>query len=95
MKKYFIVSLVKNGILGGSLTAGPEAVTYSTGKLTVPPEYRHFSMKYADICQVTKGWLFILPTVTIEMRSGKDYKFAVFFSRKRLVNTLADMGVDC
>ena len=93
MKKYFIVSLVKNGILGGSLTADAEALTYHTGKLTVPPEYRHFSMKYADICQVTKGWLFILPTVTIEMRSGKEYKFAVFFSRKCLVNTLTDRGV--
>ena len=93
MKKHFIVSLVKNGILGGSLTAEAEALTYHTGKLTVPPEYRHFSMKYADICQVTKGWLFILPTVTVKMHSGEEYKFAVFFSRKCLVNTLTDMGV--
>ena len=28
MKKYFIVSLVKNGILGGGIVADSEAITY-------------------------------------------------------------------
>ena len=36
MKNYFIVSLVKNGILGGGMTADEQAITYHTGKLTVP-----------------------------------------------------------
>lgn len=94
MKKHFIVSLIKNGILGGSLTADSQAITYHTGKLTVPPEYRHLVMKYEDISEVTKGWLFILPTVTVKMRNGKEYKFAVFFSRKRFVDTLTDMGMN-
>lgn len=93
MKKYFVVSLVKNGILGGGIVADSEAITYHTGKVTVPQEYRHLVMKYEDIRQVTMGWLFILPTVTVKMRSGKEYTFAVFFSRKRLVDTLKDMGV--
>jgi hypothetical protein len=50
-------------------------------------------MKYEDIRGVTAGWLFILPTVTVQMRNGEEYKFAVFFSRNRLVNLLRDMGV--
>jgi hypothetical protein len=94
MKKYFVVSLVKNGILGGGIVADSEAITYHTGKLTVPKEYRNLEMKYKDICTVTTGWLFILPTVLIKMRNGEEFKFAVFFSRKRFVNTLRDMGVD-
>ena len=94
MKKYFIVSLVKNGILGGSIVADSEAITYHTGKLTIPDQYRHLEMKYKDICRVTTGWLFILPTVLIEMQNGEKFRFAVFFSRKRFVNTLRDMGVD-
>ena len=93
MKKYFIVSLVKNGILGGGIVADSEAITYHTGKLTSPQEYRHLVMKYEDISEVAKGWLFILPTVTVKMRNGNEYKFAVFFGRKRFVNTLEDMGV--
>lgn len=94
MKKYFVVSLIKNGILGGGMVADAEAITYHTGKVTVPNEYRRLVMQYKDICEVTTGWLFILPTVLIRLRNGKAYKFAVFFSRKRLVNTLRDMGVN-
>ena len=94
MKKYFVVSLIKNGILGGGIVADSDAITYHTGKVTVPQEYRHLVMKYEDICEVMMGWLFILPTVTIKMRNGNEFKFAVFFGRKRLVNMLKDMGVN-
>lgn len=94
MKKYFVVSLIKNGILGGGIVADSEAVTYHTGKLTIPEKYRHLVMKYKDIAEVTIGWLFILPTVSIKMQDGEEYKFAIFFSRKRLVNTLKEMGVN-
>ena len=88
MKKYFIVSLVKNGILGGGMVADSEAITYHTGKLTIPQEYRLLVMKYEDICEVTTGWLFILPTVTLKMRNKNEYKFAVFLGRKRLIDTI-------
>lgn len=93
MKKHFVVSFVKNGLLGGGIVADEEAITYRTGKLTVPQEYRHLVMKYEDIQEVTKGWLFILPTVTVKMRNGTEHKFAVFFSRDRFVNTLTGKGV--
>ena len=93
MKRYFLVSLVKNGILGGSIVADSEAITYHTGKLTIPQEYRHLVMKYEDISEVSSEWLFVLPTVTVKMRNGNEYKFAIFFNRKRFVDTLIDMGV--
>ena len=94
MKKHFIVSLVKNGIIGGGIVVDSEAITYHTGKLTIPHEYRHLVMKYEDIIGVTKGWLFIFPTVIVTMRNGNEYKFAMFFNRKSFVNTLIQMGVN-
>ena len=93
MKKYFVVSLVKNGFIGGGISADSEAITYRTGKVTIPQEYRHLVMKYEDICEVSSEWLFVLPTVTLKMRNGNEYKFAIFFNRKRFVDTLIDMGV--
>ena len=94
MKKYFIVSLVRSGLIGGGIVADADAITYHTGKVTVPKEYRHLEMKYEDICEVTMGWLLFLPTVTVKMRNGNEYKFAIFFNRKRFVDTLRDMGVE-
>lgn len=94
MKKYYMVSLVKNGLIGGSIAADAEAITYHTGKMTIPQEYRHLVMKYEDICAVTEERLLILPTVTVKMRNGNAYRFVVFFSRKRFVETLAEMGVN-
>ena len=69
MKRYFIASLIKNGILGGSIVADSEAITYHTGKLTIPQEYRHLVMKYEDISEVSKGWLFILPTFKKQLKN--------------------------
>ena len=94
MKKYFIASLVRSGLIGGSIVADADAITYHTGKVTIPQEYRHLEMKYEDVCEVTMGWLFILPTVTVKMRNGNEYKFAIFFQRKSFVETLKEMGVE-
>ena len=94
MKKYFVVSLVKNGILGGGIVADSEALTYHTGKVTVPQEYRCLVMKYEDICKVTAGRFLLLPTVLVKMENGEEYKFAVFFGRTRLLNLLKEIGVD-
>ena len=93
MKKYFVVSLVKNGLLGGGIVADAEAITYRTGKVTVPQEYRNLIMKYENISEVTTGRLFILPTVTVKMKDGREYQFAMFFNQDAFVNTLKEMGV--
>ena len=49
MGKYFVVSLCKNGLIGGGITAEEDAITYHTGKVTVPKEIRRLVMKYEDI----------------------------------------------
>ena len=93
MKNYFIVSLIKNGILGGGMTADAEAITYHTGKVTVPAEFRRLVMKYSDIRQVETGRTLLMPTVTVKMQNGEEYKFAVFFGQKRLLELLKEQSV--
>ena len=93
MKNYFIVSLIKNGILGGGMTAEAEAIIYHTGKVTVPKEYRRLVMKYSDIRQVETGRMLLMPTVAVKMQNGEEYKFAVFFGQKRLLQILREKGV--
>ena len=78
MKRYFIASLCKGGILGGGITADDEGYTYRTNKMTVSPSLRKFSMKYTDIRDLSKGWLLCFPTVTVNMKDGSHYKFIVF-----------------
>ncbi len=92
MKKLFLVSLCKNGILGGNIVADDEKITYHTGKLTVPEAYRNLEMRYNAITSVKKdGWL-LFPTVTLQFKTGESYKFLVF-ARKRFLRTLNEMGV--
>ena len=52
MKKYFIVSLVKNGILGGGIVADSEAITYRTGKVTIPHQEWYFSGQHSHLYQL-------------------------------------------
>ena len=91
MKPYFIVSLCKNGILGGGIVIDTEAAVYHTGKLTVPKEYRRLAMPYRDIAALTAGWLGVLPTVLIKMNSGEEYRFLVF-RRQKFIRTLRGRG---
>lgn len=85
MKKYFIASLCKNGIIGGTIIADDEAITYKTNKLTVPVEVRKLKMRYCDIKGTEAGWLFVFPTVSVEMKNGAVHKF-VIFRRKRFID---------
>jgi len=90
MNKYFIASLCKNGILGGAIVADDEAITYKTNKLTVPVELRNIKMKYRDIKNTEPGWLFVFPTVSVEMKNGAVHKF-VIFGRKRFMDFINEM----
>ena len=93
MKHHFVVSLVKNGLIGGSLIADTDAVTYHTGKRTIRQEYRNLAMQYSEISAVKKDSLLFLPTVTFILRNGSEYKFVVFFGRTRLMDILTQKGV--
>jgi len=90
MKKYFIASLCRNGIIGGGILADDEAITYKTNKLTVPVELRNIKMKYRDIKNTEPGWLFVFPTVSVEMKNGAVHKF-VIFGRKRFMDFINEM----
>lgn len=91
-KKYFIVSLCKNGILGGGMVVDTQKVTYCTGKVTVPKKFRHLEMPYDSMESASKGMLLFLPTVTLKMKGDEEYKFVVF-SRRKFLNIIKEQGV--
>ncbi len=78
MKKYFIASICREGVLGGGIVADDEAYTYRTNKVSVSASLRNLRMKYTDIREVSKGWLLCFPTVTVHMKDGNNYKYIVF-----------------
>ena len=82
MKQYFIASICREGILGGSIVADDEALTFKTGKVTVSPRLRNLEMKYRDIQGFTKKWVFCFPVFTIAMNDGENYKFIVFHPKR-------------
>ncbi|MBE5802418.1 MAG: hypothetical protein E7319_09060 [Clostridiales bacterium] len=92
MKKYFIASLCRNGILGGGIIVDPAKVTYKTNKLTVPDPFQNLEMNLADITRMQEGWLLCFPTVSLTMKDQQVYRFIVF-ARKKFVSLLKELGV--
>ena len=92
-KQLFIVSFCSRGLLGGEIIADENAVTYRTGKLTIPAEYRNLEMKYTDIAYVYRDKAAFLPAVSIHMKSDKNYKFVFFFVRKKFFELMKSRGV--
>ena len=92
LKHYFIVSLCKNGLLGGGIAANTDAITYHTGKVTVSPKYRNLEMRYEDMLSVSLGRFLLFPTVAFDMKNGETHKFMVF-ARKRFLKLLKQNGV--
>lgn len=89
MKKYFRVSLCRNGALGGGIIVDSEKITYRTGKITVPPKFKRLEMRYEDILVVSKGWILFFPTITLKMKDSEEYKFIVF-ARKKFLRILKE-----
>ena len=77
MRKAFMCSLCRNGILGGALYLEPEAVTYKTGKLTVDPKYRNLVLPMKEIRELTWKWI-VFPVATMHMENGEEYTFLIF-----------------
>lgn len=92
MKKVFTVSLCREGILGGGIFAYPDKLVYRTGKLTVSPRLRNLEMSTEDIISAENGRLLFLPTVTIKMKNGEEFKFIVY-ARNSFLKTLGELGV--
>ncbi len=81
MKKMFIVSLVKNGILGGILYVMSDELIYCTNKITVSKKIQRLHLPYSEIERITKERLH---TILVSLKNNEEYKFFVF-SRKRLL----------
>lgn len=78
MKKIFVASLVRNGIIGGSLIVDDESVTFRTNKLTVPEKFRNLRLGFTGI----KTYVASLTTTEISLKNGDSYRFIVFGNSK-------------
>lgn len=87
MDKTYMVSLCwRGGLLGGALVLEDERMGFHSTKLQVPPEIRNFSLPFCRIRNVEKSRALFLPTVTIEMETGREWKFLVFSRSSFLTN---------
>ena len=77
MKKSFICSLCRNGILGGALYLDKTSVTYKTNKLTVNKAYKNLVLPYEEIEELTWKWV-VFPVAAFNMKNGEKYKFIIF-----------------
>ena len=77
MKKTFICSLCRGGIIGGALHLTDSAVTYRTNKLTVDPLYRNLTLPLDRIESVSWRWI-VLPVATFHISGGAEYSFIIF-----------------
>ena len=85
-KQLFIVSFCYRGLLGGEIIADDQAITYKTGKLTIPSEY-------TDIAYVYRDKATILPAISVHMKNGSNYKFVFFFGRKKFFELMKSNGI--
>ncbi len=92
-KEMFIVSFCYRGLLGGEIIADDLAITYKTGKLTIPSEYRNLEMKYTDIAYVYADKAAFLPAVSVHMKDGSNYKFVFFFGQKKFFELMKSQGI--
>jgi hypothetical protein len=92
-KQLFIVSFCYRGLPGGEIIADHQAVTYKTGKLTIPSEYRNLEMKYTDIAYVYRDKATFLPAISVHMKNGSNYKFVFFFGRKKFFELMKSQGI--
>ena len=78
MRKYFIASIIKHGILGGSIILDDAKMTFKTSKLTVPVELKNLEIHYDSILEITNSFKIMLPTVTVKLKDGCEYSFIIF-----------------
>ena len=81
MKKAFICSLCRGGIIGGALHFTDSAITYKTNKLTVDPFYRNLTLPLERINSLSWRWI-VFPVATFRMSGGEEYSF-IIFEKKR------------
>ena len=78
MKQYFIASICREGIIGGGIIADDDGITFKTGKITVSSKIKNLEMKYRNIREFSRKWVFCFPVFSIVMDDGEIYKFIIF-----------------
>ena len=81
MRKIFICSLCRNGILGGALYLDETSVTYKTNKVTVDNAYRNLILPLDQIADLKWKWI-VFPLATFRMKSGEEYTLIIFNKRR-------------
>ncbi len=81
----YVVSLCRNGVLGGMLYLEDTELLYCTNKLTVPAHIRRLSIPYRTISKVSKA---PFHTVILSTESAETYRFLVF-ARESFLRNLA------
>lgn len=81
MKKVFLCSLCKNGLLGGALYLDEQTITYRTQKLSVGTEYRNMVLPMSGIREITWKWI-VFPIASFCMKNGESYSFIIFNKRR-------------
>ena len=81
MRKKFICSLCRNGILGGALYLDEASVTYKTSKLTVDKAYRNLVLPLNEIADITWRWI-LFPVASFRMKNGVEHRFIIFNKRR-------------
>ena len=81
MRKAFMCSLCRGGILGGGLYLDENSVTYRTQKLTVNEKYKNLVLPFKEILEITWKWI-IVPVATFHMMNGEHYDIIIFNKRR-------------
>ena len=94
-KKTFYVSFCcsKSYYPDGELVVDDQAVTYKTTTVTIPSEYWNLEMKYSDIGYIYTEKTKFFKIVVIHMKDSKNYKFILYFSRKKFFELMKSKGV--
>lgn len=77
MKRVYVASLCKNGLLGGGLYIDDEKITFRTGKITVHPQLRNLELTFKNMTDIRKERIIILPVAAVSMKNGEEWKFFV------------------
>lgn len=81
MRKAFLCSLCRNGILGGGLYLDDRSVIYRTQKLSVDRTYRELVLSLHEITGITWKRI-IFPVAAFHMKNGEAYKIIIFNKRR-------------
>lgn len=92
-KEYFQASLCKDGILGGCIIIGTDAMTYRSEKTTIPDKYKNISIKYEDILTINTGESLLWSTITLQTKNKEEYKFIVH-EMEEFISVLHKKGVN-